>query len=213
MSVWDLRKNKSRRRDSMNLESIKVKKKTGYEDLHKNELRFNKKLLDFWSWSSSDILSNSLRGVFSEFIVGMELDCIDNTRIEWDAYDLITKDGIKVEIKSSSYLQSWKQNKLSNITFDIRPTNGWDSDTNEYSSECKRQSDVYVFCLLNHKDKDTVDPLNLEQWRFYVLDTNTINKKLGKQKTIVLNSLLKLDPIEVGYGEISRAIEKVLNIS
>jgi hypothetical protein len=34
------------------------------------------------------------------------------------------------------------------------------------STEIKRHADVYVFALLAHTDKATVDPLSLDQWRF-----------------------------------------------
>ena len=49
------------------------------------------------------------------------------------------------------------------------------------------------------KDKDTVNPLDLTQWDFYILDTEVLNKKLPTQKTITLSSLLKLDPVKAKY--------------
>ena len=52
-------------------------------------------LLDFWQWSSSDLLSNATRGVLAEYIVGLALDCVGGTRREWDAADLLTPDGIE----------------------------------------------------------------------------------------------------------------------
>jgi hypothetical protein len=63
--------------------------------------------LEFWKWAFSDFLSNALRGVLAEFIVAKAMDCTDVQRTEWDAYDVITSDGIKIEVKSSAYLQSW----------------------------------------------------------------------------------------------------------
>lgn len=42
--------------------------------------------------------------------------------IEWDAVDIIYK-GIKIEVKSSGYLQSWNYDKLSKIRFDISKKN------------------------------------------------------------------------------------------
>lgn len=130
--------------------------------------------------------------------MGIDLD----VRVEWNAYDLTTENGVKIEVKSSAYLQSWKQTSYSNISFGIRNTLGWDSKTNEYSNEFKRQSDVYVFCLLKHKDKETVDPLNLEQWEFYIL----ANQILNEQKSIGLNPLLKLKPVIADYKGLKNAI-------
>ncbi|MCX2678825.1 hypothetical protein OOZ15_02625 [Galbibacter sp. EGI 63066] len=159
-----------------NLKAINIEAKRGNESFsfQSHELNFN--LTDFWSWSQSDLLNNTLRGVLAEYIVRQDLGIKKSTRTEWDAYDLETKNGIKIEIKSAAYLQSWKQNNLSQISFNIAPTKGWNAETNEYSTETKRQSDYYVFCLLHHKDKSTVDPTKLEQWTFYVLQTHILNK-------------------------------------
>lgn len=185
---------------------INLSRKTGEEHFYIGEEELDKKLMNFWRWSQSDILNNSLRGVLAEYIVATALDINLDVRVEWDAYDLTTENGVKIEVKSSAYLQSWKQTSYSNISFGIRNTLGWDSKTNEYSNEIKRQSDVYVFCLLKHKDKETVDPLNLEQWEFYVLPTHILNEKKGKQKSIGLNPLLKLNPVITDYKGLKKAI-------
>ncbi|WP_144418580.1 hypothetical protein [Candidatus Thioglobus autotrophicus] len=55
--------------------------------------------------------------------------------------------------------------ELSKIIFGIQPTVLWD-ENNKRSEEAKRQADVYVFCVLAHKDKGTVNPLDLSQWDF-----------------------------------------------
>jgi hypothetical protein len=144
--------------------------------------------------------------MFAEYIVATALDCHHGVRMEWDAYDVQTPNGIKVEVKSGAYLQSWDQSKLSVISFGIRPTFGWDYETNKFSTEKYRQADVYVFCVLNHQDKTTVDPLNLAQWDFYILGANTLDSEVGNQKTIVLSSLLRLGPKKVGYDELAEAV-------
>ena len=68
--------------------------------------------------------------------------------------------------------------------------------------------EVYVFCLLAHRDKVTVDPLDLDQWRFFVLPRATLDRELGEQKTLSLSTLLRLEPREVGYGELAEAVEE-----
>ena len=161
-------------------------------------------ILSFWQWSSSELLGNALRGVLAEFIVASAIDVLEKPREEWDAYDLVTKQGLKIEIKSSSYLQSWKQTGLSKILFGIRPTIDW----KDKKEELKRQADIYVFCVLSHKDKNTVNPLNLNQWDFYILDTEILNTKIPNQKTITLSSLLKLNPVKVKYSELKNEISK-----
>jgi hypothetical protein len=154
---------------TQNLDALKTKRKTGKEPFHNQGQPTGTNLLSFWQWLASDLVDNALRGALAEYIVACDLGVADTTRPGWNAYDLITPDGIKIEVKSAAYLQSWKQTAPSKICFDIRPTFGWDAATNIYGTERKRQADVYVFCLLAHADKATLDPLDLSQWEFYVL--------------------------------------------
>lgn len=65
----------------------------------------------------------------------------------------------------------------------------WNNDTGEYSSESFRPADIYVFCVLNE-----IDPMNLDNWDFYVLLTEHINERCGDQKNITLDSLVKQFP-------------------
>ena len=196
-----------------NLSAIIVSRKSGEESFRTKGIPLENKLFGFWQWACSDLSSNTMRGVLAEYIVASELGIATNTRREWDAYDLETKDGVKLEIKSASYLQTWAQPKLSEILFDIAPTKGWNTSTNEYSDEIKRQADVYVFCLLHHQEKSTLDPLDLDQWTFYLLSTSVLNAKKPNQKKIGLSALLKLNPVKVSFGEIGLAIKKIISAS
>ena len=169
------------------------------------KLAFN--LLDFWRWSSSELLSNALRGVLAEFLVGQALGALTEGRTEWDAYDLQTPEGTKVEVKSAAYLQSWPQKELSKISFGIAPTLGWDAKSNTYSPERRRQADMYVFCLLEHDDPDTVDPMDLLQWRFWVVPTTVLAERFGDQKTVSLGPLVGLAGEGVRYGFLKSAVD------
>lgn len=189
------------------LNKIVVIPKSGEEQFSLNGKRQDFKLSEFWSWSQSDLLNNTLRGVLAEFIVKKALSIDSQVKIEWNAYDLETKEGIKLEIKSSAYLQSWKQDQFSKISFDISPTNGWDAKTNTYSNIVKRQSDYYIFCLLHHQEKETVNPLALEQWTFYILKTSILDEKKKEQKRISLGSLLKLSPKTCNFDELRNWIK------
>jgi len=127
---------------------IKASRKTGKEvfiGLGKGKLLT---LKDFWQWSSSDLVSNATRGILAEFLVASALGLNHGVRNEWDSYDLKTDTGVKIEVKSAAYVQSWYQQKLSDITFNIRTTLAWDYKTSRFAKEKKRQADVYVFCLL-----------------------------------------------------------------
>jgi hypothetical protein len=111
-------------------------------------------------------------------------------RNEWDSYDVTSPEGIKIEVKSASYIQSWHQKDFSSISFSIRKARSWDSSTN-FENAPSRHADVYVFCLLHHKDQATLNILDLDQWTFFVLSTSEVNN-FQDQKTIRLSSLQKI---------------------
>lgn len=147
-------------------------------------------LLGFWRWAYSQTLDNALRGVFAEYLVGLALGGPDrDARVEWDPHDLTTADKIKVEVKSTAYLQSWAQNKKSTLVFGIPETYAWDPATARYTETRARQADVYVFCVFTAVDPKAADPLDLAQWDFYVAPTSRVNEALGGQKTVTLSSL------------------------
>jgi hypothetical protein len=190
----------------MELHPYQCPTKTGKESFHLNGDSIGPNILSFWQWSSSDLLGNALRGVLAEYIVSLDAHCSTEMRDVWDAYDLITTGGVKIEVKSASYLQSWNQKNYSKISFGIQPTFGWDAKTGLQSKVQKRQADVYVFCVITHRDKLTADPLDLAQWVFYVLPTRILDKDVPRQKTIALSSLLQLNPAKCQFGQMSDAI-------
>ena len=141
----------------------------------------------------SDLVSNTTRGVLAEFIVARAVGAsTDGARDPWATFDLVTPEKIKVEVKSSSYVQSWAQSRLSDIGFGIAPSYAWDPEIGDFKGKPKRQADVYVFALLAHKDKPTIDPMDLNQWEFYVLPTVALNTHFGSLKRVTLGSLKAL---------------------
>ena len=64
----------------------------------------------------------------------------------------------------------------------------------------RRHADVYVFALLAHQDKASVDPLDLAQWKFYVLPTSTLDSRNRSQYSITLKSLSTLCLKEATMG-------------
>ena len=194
----------------LSLDNYQEIRKTGKERFRIGANELPQDLLSFWQWYVSDIVSNASRGVLAEYIVALAAGCeTTKPRVEWGNHDLETPDGIKLEVKSSAYLQSWEQTKLSNISFDIKRTRGWESSTNEYSGELIRRADIYVFCVLNHKDKKTVDPLNLAQWDFYVLPTAVLDEKMLEKKTLTLSALMTLNPDKCEFHQLKTAIQKI----
>jgi len=175
------------------LPSIKADLKSGRERLIYNEEETEFTLLDFWRWGFSDILSNATRGKLAEFIVATAVGAdLKTPSDEWGAYDLLTPDGIKVEVKTSAFIQSWAQKDYSKPVFSIRPAKYWDQDNGMSDGKAKRHADVYVFCLLKEKDQSKINPLILDQWEFYVVPTTTLNNYKRSSYSITLPSLCKL---------------------
>ena len=144
---------------------------------------------DFWQWAYSDLVGNTDRGTLAEYIVAKAIGDERKTRNSWESFDLTAFDGTKVEVKSASFAQSWYQKQLTRVQFSIKKTQAWDPQTNTFIPPAMRHSDVYVFCLLAETVKVNLNPLDLNQWEFYVLATKGIDRDLGDGKSIFLNQL------------------------
>lgn len=160
--------------------------------------------LDFWQWGFSNILTNNLRGVFAEFLVGSALGCLDRPRVEWDPFDLVYEE-MKIEVKSSAYIQAWHKDRYSNISFSIGATKEYDYETNKYSPTAKRWADLYVFCLLKEKNINEINPLNATHWEFYLIRTEELDSHFPHQKTISLASLQRI-AAPCSYDEIKKTV-------
>ncbi len=193
---------------------LSIFRRTGAERFRYDDEDLGFDLLSFWQWSTSDLVSNATRGVLAEYIVARALGLqSEGVRNEWAAYDLQTEDGVKVEVKSAAFVQSWHQERLSTIQFLVRKTQAWDPETNLRVQERRRQADVYVFALLAHQDKHSIDPLNVGQWQFYVLPTSTLDARQRSQYSITLKSLQRLCGPPVGYGELAEAVKRAAAVN
>ena len=165
-------------------------------------------ILDYWVWAFSDLVGNTERGVLAEYLVAMAIGAKSPVRNSWGAYDLDAPDGTKIEVKSAAYVQSWYQKRLSNIQFGIRKTLEWIPEKNEFGKERKRQSDIYVFCLLKQKEKRLVNPLDLDQWEFYVIPTSALDSEFGDRQSISLNQVVKYSRA-YNFRQLQEAISRV----
>lgn len=187
---------------------------TGNEHLKFDGMPINRLLSDFWKWNSSDLLNNTMRGAFAEFIVATALDLdLTTTHIDWESYDLRHGDEM-IEVKCSAYLQSWhpkdKPDKFSKIIFSIAPAYEWLPDEARYNYENhKRHSNVYVFCHYKCKERAPENPLELKNWDFYVLATYKIDAAFGSQRSISLSGLINRGkPTKCDYEGLRAAIAK-----
>ena len=128
--------------------------------------------------------------MLAEFIVATALGIpTDGIQESWAAWDLTTPDGVRAEVKSAAYLQSCAQKGPSRISFDMPRTLAWDADGGGFADVARRHAHVHVFALLAHTDKATVNPLDLDQWVFFVLPTAVLDGRSRSQHLITLKTL------------------------
>lgn len=127
---------------------------------------------DFWAFAMSDLRTNNVRGYFAEFLV-REAVGATHPRVEWDSADVVTPDGVRIEVKSSAYLQVWAQRRPSRIVFSGLRSRVW-SPERGYAEETTFNADVYVMAVQTAQDHDTYDPLDAHQWVFWVLPARTL---------------------------------------
>ena len=129
-----------------------MKALTGNEHFYFDDMPTPHLLLDFWAWSSSDLLKGTLRGSLAEFIVATAIG-EDITQMHEDRlpYDLSMPRGgetCRIEVKSSAYINAGAKEGLSTISFDIAPSRRDELGKKVLEeSAARRASDVYVFCL------------------------------------------------------------------
>lgn len=180
---------------------------TGDERFYYGDEPFEMTLLDFWRWHFSDIYD--LQDKIAEYIVAKALGCIgpDNTG-SWTLFD-ISYQGKRLEVKETSYFHSWQtdeETKSKRRAFGISKAYSTYQDN---TSELARQNDIYVFCLNIGETRAASNPLQLENWEFYVIPTSEINEKCADGKTISLSRIRKLAP-QVGYKELKKQIDDVI---
>ncbi len=124
-------------------------------------------VLDFWRFALSDLRTNNTRGHLAEFLVARALG-VTAERVEWDDYDVLWQD-VKIEVKSSAYLQAWPQRAPSQIRFTNLQSRAWGDITAGLSSEKTYKADIYVFCVHTIQQHDAYDPLDVNAWAFYIL--------------------------------------------
>lgn len=134
--------------------------------INNNELDFG--ILDFWKSKYSNIYN--MQEVIAEFIVekALGIDKAQNTDY-WTLYDILYRD-YRIEIKETSYYHPWNEDgKVSKQRmFGITKANS-NYESNETENKFERQNDIYVFCLNTGTTKETSNPMNLDNWEFYII--------------------------------------------
>jgi len=165
-------------------------------------------VIDFWRWCCSDLQDNVTRGILAEFVVASALNIKLGVRESWADFDLVTEDGIRVEVKSSGRLQSWEQKKLSPSEFGQLKSKKWKPLVG-YTGEPTFGGDVYVFCVQTAVTHEDYDPFELSQWTFYVAGRKTM-ESLDQKKT-TLAALTRIGLQEVSFDGLDQAVKYTWN--
>lgn len=170
-------------------------------------LDFN--LKNFWEWAASDLVDNTWRGVLAEYLVARALgiNC-DVIRNGWGPVDLISPAGVTIQVKSAAFLQAWYQKQPSRISFSIKAHRAFDAETNSLSEKPQRVGQVWVFALLAHEDKSTLNPMDLAQWQFYVVPKDVLDGYQRSQHSITLQSLRRLAIKPVSFRQLAVEVER-----
>lgn len=154
----------------------------------------NLTLLDFWRWAFSDLCDDDIKGVFAEWLVHRLIGTQSSRRISWANSDVITS-GVRIEVKATSYWQSWKVldemgQPYSNPLYDVPPDDSAirfgglaARDAVRVADQSKlRQlkSQIYVFAFQHERDISRWNAMDLSQWEFYVICAEELAKIAGR---------------------------------
>ena len=172
-----------------------------------SELDFG--ILDFWESKYFNIYN--MQEVIAEFLIekALRIEKAQNTDY-WTLYDILYRE-CRIEIKQTSYYHPWNENgNISNIRrFNITKANS-KYEYKDLENKFERQNDIYVFCLNTGNTKETSNPMNLNNWEFYIVPTKVINEECRNNKTISLNKVRKLcDKVE--YNKIKETIDLIID--
>lgn len=161
------------------------------------------KVFDFWQFAMSDLRMNNTRGYLAEFLVSRALRLHNVRRVEWDAYDLLLGE-TRVEVKSSAYLQAWEQPRPSRIVFSglrgtrYHPRHGYDPRGKGLNAH------VYVFCVQTAMAHEDYNPLDLDQWLFYVVKRSALEGQ--GTASVGLDTVVRLAMGNTAWADLRAAV-------
>lgn len=166
-------------------------------------------ILDLWESKYSNIFN--MQEVIAEYLVekALGIDKAQNTDY-WTLYDILYRN-YRIEIKQTSYYHPWNEDgKISNIRrFGITKANS-NYEFEDLPNKYARQNDIYIFCLNTGETKETSNPMNIDNWEFYIVPTEIINDICGDNKTIILNKVRDLAK-RVTYDKIKETIDLIID--
>lgn len=162
-------------------------------------------VLDFWRYALPDLRTNTTRGLLAEFLVHRALGA-RMRNVEWESFDVLTDDGLRVEVKSSAYVQAWDQRGPSTIRFTRLRGRVWTPRAGD-ATEPTYNADVYVFALHTAPDHASYDPLDVSQWSFSVLSHPQVESLA--QDSVGLATLSRLAGTPVPFEALAARVRSV----
>jgi hypothetical protein len=151
----------------------------------------NANVKDFWQWTYSDMLISKNREDLGLFYVANALELTKMPRIDWGKVDLRYRKK-KIAVRTSGYIQSWRQKKPARISFDISPKTGIGAKLDDSMTFRNREPELYIFCVLAEKDVKKVNVLDLDQWNFYIVRASVLDEYYPKNKKLGMRPLKQL---------------------
>lgn len=146
------------------------RKYTGDEHITFEQMPTGKLLSDFWNWMTDDLLRDDVLIVYAKYIVSTALDA----------------DAKMPVVLCSSYIKSRQiHSQLAAPMFGLP-----DADSNP----------IIVCCLLDCLNRDAIDPLKLEQWKFYIF-----RRCNAKQPILTVDDVKELSD-GVAYDRLRNAV-------
>jgi hypothetical protein len=164
-----------------------------------------KKAIDFWRWAYSDLMQNITRGIVGEFIAGWAINTDNIPRQPWDSFDLKTKDGKRIEVKTTAYFQAWAYAKKVLPKFVITPRRSW-TESEGLTKTSEFNADIYVLCYFNEKDREKAVPMNLDQWNFWAFSQKEIIELLNGKQSISVKKLEESGIKSLKFNQLKLAI-------
>jgi hypothetical protein len=162
------------------------------------------RVIDFWRWAMSDLRMNTIRPMLAEFLVARAVGDPKPARVEWANHDVTSADGIRIEVKSSGYLQSWRQRKLSKPAFSRFSARVWDPETSTYGNDAEVRADVFVFCVQMCRAPAEYNPLDVSQWSFHVIRAAIVRG--CRKKSFGMAFVLQHAPDAIRWDELRDAV-------
>ncbi len=156
-------------------------------------------LFDFWRWAFSDLCDDDIKGFFAEWLVHKLLGVESTRRVSWANSDVVTSSQVTIEVKATSYWQSWKvidQHGRAHVepiyklpADDSRIRFGGllardSTSTVDMTTLPALKSQMYVFAFQHEKDIARWNAMDLAQWEFYALRAEEVAQLGGRSVSI-----------------------------